>query len=414
MDARTCPRLVAIDCIPFEYAGTAYLRLGSRERLSEDWLLLRREMEPLLALLDGRTSIRQIRANLEERFPDRFGPGVIEPVFDLLDAHYMLDTARYRTRKLSVERQFLSSPIRPAHHAGRSYPDDPELLRKMLDGLFRAEEGAGLPNHDAAPGDQRLAAIFAPHIDYGRGGETYTWAFKELVEQSKADTFVLLGTSHYSFDRFIATAKDFETPLGVARTDQRFVQKLVDRVGDHLFHDELSHRPEHSLEFHVVFLQHLLRGRPFQIVPLLVGSFHDAVEAGMEPSQLPDVRAMAETLNALSKEYGSKVCFVISGDLAHLGMKFGDPFRCDETTAEECQSHDRMFLKAAVSGSAGEVDKVVRREQDRRRICGYPPLYLYLASSPNTKGRVLKHDLYLDPRGHEIVSFASLAFDAPA
>ncbi len=55
-------------------------------------------------------------------------------------------------------------------------------------------------------------------------------------------------------------------------------------AGRDLFDDELTHRTEHSIEFQVVFLQYLLGGRrDFTIVPILVGSFHDLMERGIDP-----------------------------------------------------------------------------------------------------------------------------------
>ena len=48
----------------------------------------------------------------------------------------------------------------------------------------------------------------------------------------------------------------------------------------------MAHLPEHSIELEVVLLQYLYEGkRPFRIVPLVVGSFHDCVDSGTEPSR---------------------------------------------------------------------------------------------------------------------------------
>ena len=142
--------------------------------------------------------------------------------------------------------------------------------------------------------------ILSPHIDFQRGGPVYTWSYKELVEQSHADTFVILGVAHqYCRRRFALTCKDFETPLGVVPTDRSYVDRIASLAGRDLFDDELSHRTEHSIEFQVVFLQYLLGGRrDFTIVPILVGSFHDLMERGIDPIEDPDVSRFIEALRA--------------------------------------------------------------------------------------------------------------------
>src|SRR5262249_8567206 len=154
--------------------------------------------------------------------------------------------------------------------------------------------------------------ILSPHIDFLRGGPTYTWAYKELVERSDARVFVILGVAHqYCRHRFALTRKDFETPLGLARTDLAFVDQVAERAGMHLFADELAPRTEHSVEFQVVFLQYLLGGRrDFTIVPILVGSFHDLMDAGIDPIADAEVRRFVDALRAAEVAGGGRVAYI--------------------------------------------------------------------------------------------------------
>ena len=140
--------------------------------------------------------------------------------------------------------------------------------------------------------------ILSPHIDFQRGGQVYSWSYRELVEHSHADTFVVLGVAHqYCRRRFALTCKDFETPLGVVATDRSYVDQITSLAGRDLFEDELSHRTEHSIEFQVVFLQYVLGGRrDFRIVPILVGSFHDLMERGVDPIDDPEVSRFVHAL----------------------------------------------------------------------------------------------------------------------
>ncbi len=55
--------------------------------------------------------------------------------------------------------------------------------------------------------------------------------------------------------------------------------------------------------------------------------------------------------------------------------------------------------------------RVIAAEGDGRRVCGLPPTYTTLAAVAPKKGRVLRYDQFVHPRGFESVSFASAAFD---
>jgi hypothetical protein len=154
-----------------------------------------------------------------------------------------------------VYRSVVDHPVRPPRCIG-CYEGHPGNLRRQLQRQFTGPKGPGLPR--ATKPDGHIHAALIPHIDYPRGGQTYAWAFKEIVEHSDASLFVIIGTSHYSNYRFTLTRKDFETPLGIVKTDQEYIDKLVRHYGPGLFDDELmAHLPEHYIELEVVFLQYL-------------------------------------------------------------------------------------------------------------------------------------------------------------
>src|SRR5262245_21027493 len=121
-------------------------------------------------------------------------------------------------------REVLDRPIREPSCIG-CYAADPATLRDQLRELFTAPGGPGLPGRRQRNG--KLRAVPVPHMDYRRGGVTYGWGFKELVENTDASLFVIIGTSHHSAHRFTLTRKHFKTPLGIAQTDQRTIDRLV-------------------------------------------------------------------------------------------------------------------------------------------------------------------------------------------
>jgi AmmeMemoRadiSam system protein B len=282
-------------------------------------------------------------------------------------------------------------------------------LRNQLQRFFTGRGGSGVPA-DARP-DGKLRAALVPHIDYQRGGAAYTWAFKEIFERSAASLFVIIGTSHYSSHRFTLTRKNFRTPLGIAPTDQEYVDRLVKQYGDGLFDDEVAHLPEHSIELEVVFLQYLYSGkRPIRIVPLVVGSFQDAVESAQSPSGLEDIERMIRALRQAESETAEPICYIISGDLAHIGPKFDDPEPVREPLLKFSMEQDRALLRHAEAVDAQAYFQLIAGERDRRRICGLPPTYTVLEAAQPTSGKLLHYDQYVHPRGYESVSFASVAF----
>ena len=357
-----------------------------------------------LQWLDGQNTLRDVQAAAMRQSGGLLTP--IEPLLELvdrLDAALFLDGPRFEA--------FLTGPVREPSCVG-CYPADPDEIRRQLDGYFTAEGGPGLPA-GPKPGGRRLRALLAPHIDYARGNVAYAWAYKELAERCDASLFVIVGTAHYSGARYTLSRQDFKTPLGVAPTDQGFVDRLVEHFGDGLFDDPVAHYPEHSIELEVVWLQHLFgRSRPLRIVPLLTGSLHDCVEAGRDPARAPDVARMAEALRRAEAGAGEAVCYVISGDLAHIGPKFGDAGPVGEPILSESRAQDDAILRACAAADPAAYFRVVAAEGDRRRICGLPPTWVTLAAARPSSGRLLHYGRYVHPRGHESVSFASMAFDA--
>jgi AmmeMemoRadiSam system protein B len=353
-------------------------------------------------LFDGCRNLRDIQSEAMRQAGGRLLP--LENFSSLAkrlhDALY-LDGPLYRA--------VVDDPVRPPRCIG-CYEAQPKALRQQLLRQFTGPRGPGLPKRPKPDG--RLRAALLPHIDYPRGGQTYAWAFKEIVERSDASLFVIIGTSHYSSHRFTLTRKNFETPLGIARTDQDYIDKLVRHYGTGLFDDELmAHLPEHSIELEVVFLQYLYEDiRPVRIVPLVVGSFFDCVQSEMEPARHDDIAAMIRALRQAEAETKEPICYIISGDLAHIGPKFGDPKPVDEPWLEQSRRLDEAIIRHAEAVDLARYFRIIVDEGDSRRICGLPPTYTLLEAIRPKTGKVLHYDQYVHPRGHESVSFASIAY----
>ena len=290
-----------------------------------------------------------------------------------------------------------------------AYPGDPALIPAALDGLFTLPDGPGRPGPSRDAG--RLRALLVPHMDYARGNVTYAHGYKELAERCRAKVFVIVATSHYSGHRFTLTRKDFTTPLGTVPTDQAALDRLVADYGPGLFDDPTAHLPEHSIELEVLWLQHLFGDREFTIVPLLVGSFHDATHDGVSPAAKPDIARMAAALKALDQWLGDDGCFVISGDLAHIGPKFRDPDPVSPGQLAACRIQDERLLATFATPDPDAYAAIIHGEQNARRVCGFPPTWLTLTALRPKRGRALHYQQYVEPGGHESVSFAAAVFE---
>jgi MEMO1 family protein len=349
--------------------------------------------------LDGAHSLTEIHAEAT-----RGQPAPIERVqqwLTRLEHGLLLESPRFH--------EVVHHPVRPPRCIG-CYEGRADALRLQLRRLFTHPQGAGLPRPGRADGS--LRAVLVPHIDYARGGLSYTHAFKEIVERSDASLFVIIGTSHHSAHRFTLTRKHFRTPLGIVPTDQEHIDRLVKHFGAGLFDDEwLAHFPEHSIELEVVLLQYLYENvRPIRIVPLVVGSFHDCVRAGTAPMTRADIAGMVDALKKAEEETPEPICYLISGDLAHIGPKFIQGQRLDDSLLRHSLHQDQVLLRHAEAIDMAGYFRVIAEEDDARNICGLPPTFAALAAICPSRGKLLHYDRYVHPHGYESVSFASMAF----
>lgn len=351
---------------------------------------------------DGELTHAEIAAGVRVDFPQvNVTADVVAGLAGALDGAGLLDSPRFRER--------VNGPVRKPACVG-TYSDDPGELRGQLEGLFTAPGGPGLPRPGGKKSGPPLRAVLVPHMDYGRGNVTYGHGFKELVENTDARVFVIVATSHYSPHRFTLTRQHFETPLGLVETDQEYVNRIVEHYGDGLFDDPLAHVPEHSIELEVVLLKYLLRDRPFRIVPLLTGGLADRVRKKADPAEADDIARMVAALRAAEAACGEPACYVISGDLAHIGPKFDDRRKAAGAWLAQSREKDAEILKTLEAADPAAFFGVIAGEKNARRVCGLPPTWLTLAAARPRAGKVLHYQQYAHPQGHESVSFAAAAF----
>jgi AmmeMemoRadiSam system protein B len=422
------PRLRRVDSFPVRQGdGQTLFAMRDPEGFSGA-VVLPYPAAVLASLMDGNRTLAEMREDLERQLGYSVGLDDVESVVRNLDERHFLDTERFRALWKTEIEAYLNRRERPAAHAGGGYAEQPDELRSQIAAQFTDARGPGAPhvaeqsragNGESGAATGRLCGVLSPHVDLVRGGPALAWAHRRIADETEADLFIVFGTAHSPMRNLYAlTRKHFATPLGTLETDQTFVKKLAARFSaapeckdTNLFADELAHRKEHSIEFQLVFLQYLLgEKRPFKIVPILAGSFHEFIAAGTSPSTSPQVSAFVSAVRETAAEHAGRVCYISSGDLAHIGQRYGDRARLDPARLKQQAEIDRELMAAACRPDADAFFQLIVREQDRHRVCGLSPTYTMLAAMQPKHGELLRYDQAVELDGTSCVSFAAAAF----
>ena len=257
-----------------------------------------------------------------------------------------------------------------------------------------------------------LVGIAAPHISPEGGYRTYAAAYGALGSEYKDRVFVVLGTSHYGEpQKFGLTAKPFVTPLGEARTEGALVERLAEDAADAVNLEDYCHAVEHSIEFQVVFLQHLF-GPEIRILPVLCGSFGGSIRSGGKPEDDANIQRFFDALRDLAAGEGQRLFWVMGIDMAHMGKRYGDLFaaRASEGPMEHVAQADRRRIGLLESGDAAGLWAAIQEDGDPLKWCGSAPLYTFLKAVPTARARLLGYEQWnIDEQS--VVSFGALAFE---
>ena len=315
-------------------------------------------------------------------------------------------TRRERRRRLVAE--FERAEVRAAAFAGGAYHGERDELSRFVE-----DECIGAVGPAPLAGEVR--ALVAPHMDLWRAAVGYGHAYAALSRALPAlvDTVVVLGTCHVGLcTPFAFSKKAFDTPLGPMRSDRALAERVAARARQDVFAEEYKHKGEHSIEFQVVFLRHVLgeRASEVSIVPVLCGLGASQAN-GEDPARDRDTEAV---IDALRHELSDRRTLVVAGaDLAHVGPRFGDARPLDSAGRTRLHARDRASLDRLQRRDAPGFFADVTSDQRTRRVCGSGPLYTMLRLIEDAgvgDGSLLAYTQHVDPQEGSIVSHASLAF----
>jgi AmmeMemoRadiSam system protein B len=404
------PRLRNVNIFPVQTSDQTLFCLQDPLNIGEQGLFLPPALYFVVSLFDGQHSILDIQAEYMRRFGEFLFTEKIQEIIQQLEEGLFLEGDRFQEALRQKEESFQRATLREAAFSGKSYEKDPNSLKGQLEQYFKGSDGPGSFREKESTGG--LKGVVAPHIDFQRGGFCYAFAHREMWEKNSSRCFIIFGTAHTPIESpFCLTRKDFLTPLGTLKVDGELMDAIQSRCPDDLFKDEGAHRSEHSIEFQCVFLRYLYpEPIPIKIIPILSGSFHEAVEKGISPMEFKSIRQFIEALKEAVHSLGRRVCYIASADLSHIGLQFGDQEGVREYDLRILAEEDREMLGYVERVDGEGFFSSIMSERDRRRICGLPAIYAMLHALDAKEGKLLKYGQAFTHETQSVVSFASLAF----
>lgn len=313
-----------------------------------------------------------------------------------LESFGLLQTPTYNFQKQQIN-NYLNSNVREAKSAGISYPNNKEELEAFIKEIIGEEKPELKPE-----------AILAPHIDLRLKYEShkvYGEAFKYLHNLTDTKVFILLGTAHYkSSDDLMFTRKNFSTPMGISETDNEVLNHLESKID--ITFDDISHLPEHSLETHLIFLQYVMGNKDYKILPILTGSFQDYIENKSIPVE---ESKLLQTLDVIKKYYHNnnvRYSILSSGDLSHVGKKFGDDSPALDFF-DEVKTSDKRLIERLSSGAKDSFLNEIINISDKYRVCGTAPFHTALELTNNSRVKPLEYSYWDELETESVVSFFS-------
>jgi AmmeMemoRadiSam system protein B/AmmeMemoRadiSam system protein A len=211
--------------------------------------------------------------------------------------------------------QNFDAGVREPAVAGQFYPADSSRLKAAV--TYYLEDGV------KASGEKPVA-IISPHAGYVYSAQIAADAFHQAAGHDY-DLIIVLGVNHTvpGFTGVSIYPGDYQTPLGVVKTDEDAAKQLVN-AGDDFVFDAAVHTREHSIEVQLPFVQMLFPNA--KIIPAVVGA--------------PDLdlcTRFAEALANIAK--ARRALIVASSDLSHYPV-YEDAVKADKNTLDAVLTMD--------------------------------------------------------------------------
>jgi len=392
-----------LEFYPVQLHGKQYVLIRDPLGLVQEGKAVEIPLYRFMALLDGTTTLRDLQMALMRQEGGMLVSSAEEKsLLAHLDESFLLESEQFKRAKNAVVAEFVSKTVRPSSHSGRAYPADPHELKRKLDETLALEP-------DSPRLEGKVLALVAPHIDLSVGGRVYSRAYQTLRGMSPK-TVIILGTGHQmTQDLFALSEKSFETPLGVAECDRAWVERLKAASGHLIAKDDFVHRTEHSIEFQVLFLQHLLPKDSFKIVPVLCGNLQTTLPMYERKAYREKTGDFLQGVKGILDHSRDQTLVVAGVDFSHIGPKFGHEMPAQYMKGQS-ESHDRALLNSLAALDADSFWKESGRVKDQYNVCGFAALACLLEVLPAGKGHVLGYEMWHEEATRSAVSYAAVVF----
>ncbi len=398
------PRLrFDLDFMPSPVADRPGLLVRDPYNYSDATLIIPPALVAAVQLFDGDHTELDLREFLVRLTGELEVSSIEKNLIETLEGAGFLEGETYQALKQQRHREFAEAPVRPPAHAGSAYPA----------GLGELNETMRRYMTDAPPQAGEILGIAAPHVSPEGGWQCYREAFAAAAGAQNGKTFVILGTSHYGEPgKFGLTRKPYITPFGASVTDTGLVTRLAAAAGDSVLMEDYCHSFEHTIEFQVLFLQHLF-GPQVKVLPILVGSFGRSILAGGRPESEDGVRRFFDALGEIAETERERLFWVLGVDMAHMGERYGDriSMRANQDAMLQVAERDRRRIEQINAGNSEDYWELVRDRGDDLKWCGSAPFYTFLKANPQARGNLLRYQQWnIDEAS--VVSFAAMSFHA--
>lgn len=400
------PRLrTDLDFMPSPVQDRPGLLIRDPFGYSDATLIVPPFLAQVLQLFDGESSELDIRGLLVELADgDVRASDLANHLIETLDNAGFLENDRFLEMRDGRHREFAEADARLPRHIGPGgYPEKMSELRSVFESYFR----------DSRPAPrEETVAIAAPHVSPFGGVDCYAAAYSAIPKTAAERTFVVLGTSHYGIpEQFGLTRKPFVTPYGKTRPALHLVDELERKAPAAILMEDYCHAIEHSIEFQVVFLQHLF-GPEISVLPILCGPYAESLYHGGKPEDNTGVHRFLDALGEINARLGDDLFWVLGVDMAHVGRRYGDQtgIQTHSEAMMDVSDKDHGRIRSISSGNAEEFWSQVQENQDPLRWCGSSPIYTFLNVTNSLKGNLESYGKWnIDEES--VVSFAGMSFE---
>ncbi len=275
--------------------------------------------------------------------------------------------------------------IRPPAVAGSFYDLEPEKLKKQIKSSFHRDLGPGEIN------EEYFKACIVPHAGYLYSGPIAAHVYTKI----KKANYIIIGPNHRPGGNkyAIMTSGKWKTPLGEVKIDEEVAEKLMKKC-PLLKNDPNSHRPEHSIEVQLPFIQYRFED-DFSFVPIVITNYSPTFDF------LEECEVLGKVIADVVKKEKNDWIVIASSDFSHY------------VPYEQAYDTDNYVIESIIKLDEEEFfDRVQERSAS---ICGYGGIATTMIAAKeldSKKGKLLKYATSGDVTGNkvQVVGYGSIIF----